>query len=171
MFKLNFFKKRKEEDEGGNLGTEDDNDNKDIEIEEKSVKKSLSVKKSSTGNKKPSDDEGDINLLKISTELNKVKAIIEGFGEVRSTLNQRISELSERIGELRAMILDRDRTIQELELKAVKAADLVETVQPEKLMIEMQKEDAKFEALKANLEGNEAIMDRVMQELNDKKKI
>jgi len=68
------------------------------------------------------------------------------------------------------MILDRDRKFQEIELKAVKAADLVESVQPDKLMIQLQKEDAKFEALKANVEGNEAIMDRFMEEMKEMRK-
>lgn len=110
---------------------------------------------------------GDINMTKLATELDRVKAGVESFGEVRKSLTERISHMSEQIGELRAMILDRDRTIQEIELKSVKAADLVETVQPEKLMVELQKVNAKFEALKANLEGNEAIIDRVMDELKE----
>ncbi len=110
------------------------------------------------------------DLIKLSTELDRMKASIESFGEVRKALNERIATMNQQIGELRAMILDRDRTIQEIELKAVKAADLVESVQPDKLMIEMQKEDAKFEALKANLEGNEAIQSRVMEELKEMRK-
>ena len=63
------------------------------------------------------------------------------------------------------MIMDRDRSIQEIELRSVKAAELVSTVQPEKLLLELQREDAKFEALKANLEGNESIMERITDEL------
>ena len=107
------------------------------------------------------------DITRIGTEIDRLKASVESFGEVRKSLSERMSRTSEQIGELRAMILERDRTIQEIELKAVKASDLVETVQPEKLMVELQKEDAKFEALKANLEGNEAIMDRVMEELRE----
>ncbi len=110
------------------------------------------------------------DIIKLSTEIDRLKASVESFGEVRKGFSERITTISEQIGELRAMIMDRDRTIQELELKAVKAADLVESVQPEKLMIEMQKEDAKFEALKANLEGNEAIMNRIMDELREMRK-
>ena len=68
------------------------------------------------------------------------------------------------------MILERDKSIQEIELKAIKAHDLVAAVQPEKIMTQVQKQDAKTEALKANLEGNESIMDRVMEELKDVKK-
>jgi hypothetical protein len=43
-------------------------------------------------------------------------------------------------------------------------------VQPEKIMTDVQKQEARIEALKANLEGNESIMGRVMAELKDVKK-
>ena len=107
------------------------------------------------------------DVVKLSTEVDKINASIESFGEVRKGLNERINHLGQQIGEIRGMIMDRDRTIQEIEFKAVKAADLVESVHPDKLMIEIQKEDAKFEALKANLEGNESIMHRMMDEVKE----
>jgi len=118
----------------------------------------------------PKTNNSSTDMVKFSTELDRLKASIESFGEVRKGLTERLSGLNEQVGELRAMILDRDRTIQEIELKSVKAADLVESVQPDKLMMELQREDAKFEALKANLEGNEAIMDRIMEELKEMRK-
>lgn len=131
--------------------------------EEKTEKKASERKSTAKESTNP-------EITKIYTEIDRLGAGIESFGEVRKSMTERISQMSEQIGELRAMIMDRDRTIQEVELKAIKASDLVETVQPEKLMIEIQKEDAKFEALKANLEGNESIMDRVMEEMREMRK-
>lgn len=107
------------------------------------------------------------DLTKIAVEIDRLKAGVESFGEVRKSFSERFTRMSEQIGELRAMILDRDRTIREIELKAIKAADLVETVQPEKFMVELQKEKAKFEALKANIEGNEAMMERMIDEVKE----
>ena len=37
-------------------------------------------------------------------------------------------------------------------------------------MTEVQKQEVKLEALKANLEGNESIMDRIMEELRETRK-
>ena len=144
---------------------------KDAEVNEE-TQEDISDSESVRVEKNPqtTNSSSNIEAIKLSTEIDRIKASIESFGEVRKGLTERITSLSEQIGELRAMIMDRDRTIQELELKAVKAADLVESVQPDKLMIEMQKEDAKFEALKANLEGNEAIMNRIMDELKEMRK-
>jgi len=110
----------------------------------------------------------DVERLK--TEIDRIKASVEGFTEIRKSFTERFTRMSEQIGELRSMILERDKSIQEIELKAIKAYDLVESVHPEKIMTEVQKQDAKSEALKANLEGNEAIMDRVMEELKEAKR-
>jgi len=109
-------------------------------------------------------------VTKLSTEIDKIKASVEGFAEIRKSFTERFTRISEQIGELRSMILERDKSIQEIELKAIKAYDLVEAVHPEKIMTEVQKQDAKAEALKANLEGNESIMNRVMEELKEAKR-
>jgi len=110
------------------------------------------------------------DIIKLKTEIEKLKASQEAFKEVRSSFSERFTRTSEQIGELRSMILERDRTIQEVELKAVKSSDLVASVQPEKLMTEVQKQEVKLDALKANLEGNEAIMSRIMEELSETRK-
>ncbi len=109
-------------------------------------------------------------ITKLASEITKLNAGVEAFGEVRKSFSESFSRLNEQIGELRSMIFERDRSIQEIELKSVKAYDLVDSVHPEKISAMVQKEDAKIEALKANLEGNEAIMNRVMDELGEMRK-
>jgi chromosome segregation ATPase len=160
-----FGKKKKEETPGGTESGEETNSDGEAQPEESEDGTPKAKKESSSsGGSTPAD------LAKILPEIDRIKASIESFGEVRKGLTERITRISEQIGELRAMILDRDKTIQQVELKAVKASDLVESVHPDKLMIELQKEDAKFEALKANLEGNEAIMEKIMEELKETRK-
>lgn len=150
-----FGKKKKKEDE-------DDFDEEDLENEDSSEEK----KESSSG----SSGEGASNVAELSVKLEKLTASVDAFAEVRKSFTERFNRTGEQIGELRAMILDRDKSIQDVELKAVKAHDLVETVQPEKMMTQIQKSDAKIEALKANIEGIDAIMSRVMDELKDVKR-
>jgi len=115
-------------------------------------------------------DTASADVIKLKTEIEKLQASVEALKEIRSSFSERFTRTSEQIGELRSMILERDRTIQEIELKAVKSADLVTSVQPEKLMTEVQKQEVKIEALKANLEGNESIMARIMEELQETRK-
>ena len=109
-------------------------------------------------------------IIKLKTELEKLKAGQEAFKEVRNSFSERFTQTSEQIGELRSMILEQSRALQEVELKAVKSADMVTSVQPEKLMTEVQKQEVKIEALKANHEGNEAIMSKVMEEISETRK-
>jgi chromosome segregation ATPase len=110
------------------------------------------------------------DIVKLGTEIDKLKAGQEAFKEVRKANSEMFTRVNEQVGELRSMIFERDRTIQTLELKAVKAADLVSSIQPEKFMTQLQKQDVKIEALKANIESNEAIMDRIMSELKEVRK-
>src|SRR3989338_6126515 len=63
------------------------------------------------------------------------------------------------------MIIDTNKAMGKVEVSSSKAVDLVESVHPEKLMIEVRKQDGKMEALRANIESNEAIMKDLMLEL------
>lgn len=134
----------------------------------------IQEKKGSTSNAGSAAGVADAKTImgveSLKAEIEKIKASVDAFGEIRKSFSERFNHISEGIGELRQMILERDKTIQEIELKALKASDLVSTVQPEKMMIEIQKQEAKIEALNANLEGNESIMDRVMEELKEAKR-
>ncbi len=160
----NLFKKKNTEEEKEKENNEDsDSDSSDDEV--KDNKPAANEVKSEANASTTSGD-----LVKVNSEIERIKVSVEGFAEVRKSFTERFTSISEQIGELRNMIFERDKNIQEIELKAVKAYDLVDSVHPEKIMSEVQKQDAKSEALKANLEGNEAIMDRIMEELKDAKK-
>lgn len=155
---FDFLKKKKEEANG--------EENKDAENPENSDSDNPDDSSGSDAISAPQDT----NLAKIGIEIEKLKASSESFQEIRKAFNERFERTGEQIGELRAMILDRDRNFQELELKATKAADLVESVKPEKISTDVQRQDIKIEALKANIEGNEAMMNRIMEELKDIKR-
>jgi hypothetical protein len=66
---------------------------------------------------------------------------------------------------MRGMITDVQRTVGMIEVKATKAADLVESVQPDKLMIQVQKEDGKIEGLRGMLEAKEEMLKNIMDQL------
>lgn len=151
MFDILKGKKKKED------STEDESN---VEAEADKTEEEKPAPKEEPSNEAPS-------LLKLSTEIDRIKASQEAFQEVRKSFAERFTRFSEQIGELRSMILDRDRTIQELELKSVKAIDLVESIKPDKFMMDLERQNVKIEALKANLEGNEAILDQVMEELKE----
>jgi DNA repair exonuclease SbcCD ATPase subunit len=102
---------------------------------------------------------------KIDIEFAKIKGQLDSFAEVRKATTERFSRISEQMGELRGMIIDTNKAMGKVEVSSTKAIDLVESVHPEKLMIEVRKQDGKIEALRANIESNEAIMKDLMLEL------
>jgi len=111
------------------------------------------------------DDSFSSGNAKVDIELTRIKAQLESLNEVRKANSERFSRMSEQMGELRGMIMDTNKTMSKIEVSATKAIDLVESVQPEKLMIEIRKQEGKAEALKANIESNEAMMRDLMEEL------
>lgn len=102
---------------------------------------------------------------KVDMEITKINAQLESYNEIRKANSERFSRISEQMGELRGMIMDTNKTMSKIEVSATKAIDLVESVHPEKLMIEIRKQEGKQEALKANIESNEAMMRDIMEEL------
>jgi DNA repair exonuclease SbcCD ATPase subunit len=153
---FNFLKSDKKE------GEEPEQSEESEDAEENSSEDSKKKKDSP-----PDSSSGAPSLLKLSTEVDRLKAGQEAFQEVRKSFTERFTRFSEQIGELRSMILDRDRTFQALELKSIKAIDLVESIKPDKFMMDLERQNVRIEALKANLEGNEAILDQVMEELKE----
>lgn len=102
---------------------------------------------------------------KIDIELTKIQGRLEGLDEVRKASSERFSRIAEQVGELRGMIMDTNKAMGKVEVSATKAVDLVESVHPEKLMIEVRKQDGKIESLRAAIESNDAIMKDVMLEM------
>lgn len=107
------------------------------------------------------------NPAALAVELERLKAQFESFKEIRNAFNERFTMISEQLGELRTMVLQKDKDISELEAKAMMVIDLVQTVQPDKFMVEIKKQDGKVEALKASIESVDAIVRRVLDELKD----
>lgn len=155
-----FGKKKKEDEEEAPVEGEEEGEEEGDEGEEE--KEAAPAAPAAAG--------GGAEVAKLAVQIEKINASLQAGTEVRKTTSERFTRITEQIGEVRQMILDRDKSIQNVELKAVKAHDLVATVQPEKMMTSIQKGEAKIEALKANLEGNESIMSRIMDELKDIKR-
>lgn len=101
----------------------------------------------------------------ISADVDKLKAQSEANNELRQLFSEKFSRIDEQIGELRNMLVDREKEIQQLESKATKASDMVSEVQPEKLYMQTKKEDAKIEILKLKIEAQEQISETILGEL------
>ncbi len=106
-----------------------------------------------------------VAIMKMGADVEKLKAQFSTFFEVQKASNERFGRIQEQIGELRSMMIERDKDAQRLEAKATQAVDLVKTVQPDKFMVDLRRMDSKLEALKANLESNENVIKNTINEL------
>lgn len=115
----------------------------------------------SSEEKKPAVNEN------VEVELTKIKSSLEALNEVRKANAEQFTRTSEQIGELRGALMDTNKAVGAIEVASTKAIDMVSSVQPDKLMIEVRKIDGKVEALRANIEANETIMKDIMREMKE----
>jgi len=138
-----WFKKKKEEEK-----TEQGSGSSDDSTEETAESKSVI-----SGN--------------LEVELTKIKSQLEALNEIRKANAEQFTRTSEQIGELRGALMDSNKAISVIEVASTRAIDLVNSVQPDKLMVEVRKTDGKVEALRANIEANETIMRDILRELKE----
>ncbi|MGV8171300.1 MAG: hypothetical protein ACP5OA_01230 [Candidatus Woesearchaeota archaeon] len=103
----------------------------------------------------------------VEAEITRMKSSLEALNEVRKANSEQFTRVSEQIGELRGALMDTNKAVGTIEVASTKAIDMVNSVQPDKLMIEVRKIDGKVEALRANIEANETIMKDIMKEMKE----
>jgi len=113
------------------------------------------------------ENNSNISFGQAVADLEKLKAQFSTFYEMQKAVTERFTRINEQVGELRSMLIERDKESKYIEAKATQAIDLVKTVQPDRLMIELRKGDGKIEALRANLESNENIIHNTINELKE----
>ena len=148
-----FFSKKKKKEEEESAPEDSDDPNAEPEVP-------VAPPQASSGS-------SDLSVGMLTADVEKLKAQFGTFYELQKTTTERFSRINEQIGELRSMMIERDKTGQHIEAKATQAIDLVKTVQPDRLMIELRKNDGKIEALRANLESTENIINNVVSELKE----
>jgi len=105
--------------------------------------------------------------MNVPAEIVKIKATLDSLSEIRRATQENFTRITEQIGELRGMILDTNKSLQEIEVKVVKAVDMVESVQPDKLMIEVKRQDAKIEGLTAKIETNRSLANSIVEDMKE----
>lgn len=140
--------------------------------DEELIKKNIEAQQAELEEKEAAKNKKDDDLgdSKLGIEVTKIKAQLEGLNEQRQAVNERFSRISEEMGEVRGMIMDTNKSVGNIEASATKAIDLVESVKPDQLMLEVRKQDSKIESLKAGIESSESLMRDMMKEVKEMRK-
>jgi chromosome segregation ATPase len=127
------------------------------ELEKKEGKK-IKVKKASS-EKRPEeapkpvrrDRATDTEMLLLKTE--KLEGKIEAMADFRKAVEERLSSLNQEIGELRSSILERDKSLREIQEGFAKVREISEGIEPEKITGELAKKDEAIEKNQALIES------------------
>jgi hypothetical protein len=117
--------------------------------------------------KKGKISDGERSLSTNDFELNRINAKIESLSSLIKAYNERFSNISQQIGELRAMNLNNEKSISKATQEALKTVDIVKEVKPDKLRIDYQKMDFRLNGLIEKIESNKQFMDTIMEEIKD----
>ena len=114
------------------------------------------------------DDEKERSRFsRLSADVEKLKALIKSLDERRKVDGEKFTRINEQIGELRTSSVEREKQVRDLEVSSSKAVEMVKEVHPERLMIEVKKEDAKINKIESYMERYESTVAQVIQELKE----
>jgi len=103
----------------------------------------------------------------LSAEIDRLSAQIEALMKLREVLDTRFSAVSEKIGEIRSMVLTQERENAELRKRIEKTISVVEETKPESLYAEFKKKEAEMEMLRDRLSSTEEILQTIVRDLKD----
>jgi len=100
-------------------------------------------------------------------EFSRVFAKLEALDSFSKALNERLSNMSQQLGEIRAMNLNNEKSISRATQEALKTIDIVREVKPENLRSDYQKIDLKVNSLSEQITSNRQFLDTLMNEVKD----
>ncbi|RLI91167.1 MAG: hypothetical protein DRO89_04500 [Candidatus Altiarchaeales archaeon] len=104
---------------------------------------------------------------RMGMEIQKLWAQVKTLREMMRMNDERFQRLSEGIGDVRQRSLALERDLSSLEMETRKAIDLVNAVQPQKLMAEVKKEDIKVMKLESRQETFKKFLDTLKEEIKE----
>lgn len=120
---------------------------------------------SAAGNGAENQKQKASQLNSITAEIEKLKAKTEALSEMRKADSERFSYLSEQLGQMRGLILEKEKQIKDISVQSATAADLVQQLKPQTILGEIKKGMSKVDIIDAKVGANEAIYKRISGEL------
>jgi len=140
---------------------EEDEEEKPISKKLKKLKKKIEDEENSDSY--PVSEMQKLEIDKLNARVESLNAMIAGYGE-------RISMLNQQIGEVRAMNLANEKAISRAVVESSKAVDIVKEVKPDKLRIEYQKADVKVQELQEKILSYKEFMETIIKEIKEVRK-
>ena len=136
---------------GENKNDFDDSDQFSQKDEIKTLKKELSTTAS--------------HLDNISITVEKLEGKLESERAVATGIEERMSRLTEEIGELRSMILDRERGFNEIETGFKKIEAMAEEMQPEMIKKNLDRKERDIIQISVQMEKLDAVVSEINRQI------
>ncbi len=124
------------------------------------------------GRKRKEEITENVTERKLSTraEIERIEAQIDALNSMRESFSDRFANLSERIGELRSMIVSHEQDTSSNDARAEKMLEIMENAKPEKIAKDMLSMTAKIEIVKGQVDVERNVMDRIIADFKDMRK-
>ncbi|MEM2192099.1 MAG: hypothetical protein QXG38_00605 [Candidatus Hadarchaeales archaeon] len=106
-------------------------------------------------------------LASLTRKVEQIEAQVAAFASLREAYDTRFTMLSEKIGELRSMILSQAKDAADTKAKAERALMSLEGIKPEEFRAAIIRRDAEVEATKAKLTTVEDMIKTLMREISE----
>ncbi len=118
--------------------------------------------------KEKSDSKG---MEKFIVRMDKLEGRVEMFEQFKEAIFDRISQLSEGIGDLRRMILDREKTLTEMEAKTEKMSEISKEFDPKVLRKRSENIKAEIQTMEMKREKDREFMEAMNSKIKEMEKL
>jgi hypothetical protein len=109
-------------------------------------------------------EEGEVGLYDLILRIEKMDGKLDIIDRFRNDMNERVTQLAEEIGELRTMILDRERSFDKISTEFEKIKDNVSDLEPGRIKGEFDKKENKILENKVKIEKIENLIKALGEE-------
>ncbi|MFN4133185.1 MAG: hypothetical protein ACK4GQ_02315 [Candidatus Hadarchaeales archaeon] len=106
-------------------------------------------------------------LVTLTRKVEQIEAQVAAFASLREAYDTRFTMLSEKIGELRSMILGQAKDAADTKAKAERALMSLEGIKPEEFRAAIIRRDAEVETTKAKVATVEDMIKTLMKEISE----
>ncbi len=98
----------------------------------------------------------------LQADVDKIKVELQVMNEMRKAAGEQNARIEEQVGELRGMLSDREREMREMQVNVTKSVEMLSQIKPEKIIVDMQKQNAKIEIVEARIKSYHKISEKIM---------
>jgi len=109
-------------------------------------------------------EEGEVGLHDLILRIEKMDGKLDMIDRFRDDVNERVTQLAEEIGELRTMIMERERSFDKIATEFEKVKDTVSGLEPVKIKTELDKKEKEILENKVKMERLETLVKALSEE-------